>query len=471
MLFTRLWFLTAIVTLIKFVVSEEDFLPPNSWENKEFKKTIEVSNSFTTENFELTIINIDSEPVTQYFLPIPTELLPKISMFTAAYMSEESFIQCMLVPGVHTLADGTEISYGVIQFESPVAPGEEIALLAKIHLAITGTPFPEEIGMDDTQSLALDVNRYPISPYLSKTASVDVAGAQDFIELTPAQSDDESGILLTGQFKYGPFHNVPAFTSSWAKISYPVDYPLITVTDLKRDIWISHWAHTAEFQEYYEIVNQGAKLKNGFSRVEFMKRVQRTDGKGGNFIGVLGLSMTENSTDAYVTDKVGKVSSVMREEDKLLLKPRFPIFGGWAYNFTVGWTNTLQDFLHTSNTEQDAFVISLPVLNGPPDTIYRNAEVSVILPEGAEVIDVGSPLPFANATVTREYSYFDLADGHAKLTFYYSNLISELGSGELVVKYKLNANSLYQKALYISYYVFGALMTVFVLINLNLNIK
>ncbi|CAB4252115.1 similar to Saccharomyces cerevisiae YJL002C OST1 Alpha subunit of the oligosaccharyltransferase complex of the ER lumen [Maudiozyma barnettii] len=470
MLFAHYWFLTAIVLLFKSVVSEE-FVPPNSWENKEFKKTIEISNSFTAENLELTIVNIDSEPVTQYFVPIPSDIVPMISMFTAAYMSEEAFIQCMIVPGVHQLDDGTEISYGVIQFESPVAPGEEIALLAKIHYALNGNPSPEEIGMDDTQSLALTVNRYPISPYVSKTSSVDISGAEDFMELTPADNDNEVGILLTNQFKYGPFHEVPAFKSSWANVSYPVDYPLITVTDLKRDIWVSHWAHTAEFQEYYEIVNEGARLKNGFNRVEFMKRVQRTEGKGGNFIGVLGLSLTENSTDAYVTDKVGKVSSVMREEDKLLVKPRFPVFGGWAYNFTVGWTNTLDDFLHISGTEQDSFIISLPVLNGPPDTIYRNAEVSVILPEGAEVLDVGSPLPFSNATVTREYSYFDLADGHAKLTFYYSNLISELGTGELVVKYRFNTSSLYQKALYISYYVFGGLMTFFVLVNLNLNIK
>ena len=344
-------------------------------------------------------------------------------------------------------------------------------MLVKVHYAVHGTPFPSEIGMDDTQSLALEVSRYPLSPYNSLMASVDIAGAEDFTELTPAEIDDESGILLTGQFKYGPFHNVPPFKHSMANVSYPVDYPLITVTDLKRDIWISHWSHTAEFQEYYEVVNEGAALKDGFSRVEFMKRVQRTEGKGGNFIGVLGLEMTENSTDAYVTDKVGKVSSVMREEAKLLLKPRYPIFGGWAYNFTVGWTNKLEDFLHISRTEQDAFLISVPVLNGPPDAIYRNAEVSIILPEGAEVLDVGSPLPFANATVTREYSYFDLADGHAKLTFYYSNLLSELGSGEMIVKYTFNQSALLKKPLYIAYYVFGALMAFFVLVNMNLSIK
>lgn len=470
MLFAQFWLLPVVMALLRCVAAD-DFVPPSSWENKEFKKTIELSNSFTAESLELTVVNIDSEPVTQYFLPIPHNLIGQISMFTAAYASEEAFIQCLLVPGTHELEDGTVVSYGAIQFEEPVAPGEEIAMLVKVHYAVHGTPFPSEIGMDDTQSLALEVSRYPLSPYNSLMASVDIAGAEDFTELTPAEIDDESGILLTGQFKYGPFHNVPPFKHSMANVSYPVDYPLITVTDLKRDIWISHWSHTAEFQEYYEVVNEGAALKDGFSRVEFMKRVQRTEGKGGNFIGVLGLEMTENSTDAYVTDKVGKVSSVMREEAKLLLKPRYPIFGGWAYNFTVGWTNKLEDFLHISRTEQDAFLISVPVLNGPPDAIYRNAEVSIILPEGAEVLDVGSPLPFANATVTREYSYFDLADGHAKLTFYYSNLLSELGSGEMIVKYTFNQSALLKKPLYIAYYVFGALMAFFVLVNMNLSIK
>lgn len=469
MLFTRLWFLTAIVVLFKTVVSDE-FIPPNSWENIELKKTVELSNSLTSETIEFTAVNVDSEPVTQYFIPIQSDLMSKVSMFTAGFISDETFIQCMLVPGEHELADGSKVSYAVIQFANPVQPGEEASVVAKILYATHGTPFPSEIGMDDTQTLVLYVNRYPVSPYVSRTASVNIVGAEDFTELTPAETEDEAGILLDGQFKFGAFENVAPFKSSWSRISYPVDYPLITVTDLKRDIWISHWSHTAEFQEYYEVTNQGASLKDGFSRADFFKRIQKTEGKGGNFIGVLGLGLTNNFTDPYVTDKVGKVSTIMQQEGNFVLKPRYPVFGGWGYNFTLGWTNKLDDFLHFSGTEQDSYIISVAALNGPPDTIYERAEVSIILPEGAEVLDVGSPLPFANATVTREYSYFDLNDGHAKLTFYFNNLVTQLGTSELIVKYRFTPSALYQKPLYISMYVFGALMTFFILVNLNLHI-
>ena len=65
----------------------------------------------------------------------------------------------------------------------------------------------------------------------------------------------------------------------------------------------------------------------------------------------------------------------------LELKPRYPIMGGWNYSFTLGWDSPLRDW--ASYGRDGRYTVAVPLQTQFPDTVVENAEIQIILPEGA----------------------------------------------------------------------------------------
>lgn len=130
----------------------------------------------------------------------------------------------------------------------------------------------------------------------------------------------------------------------------------------------------------------------------------------------------------------------------------------------------LSDFLHISSGSSEKYVASVPLLNGPLDTVYDNVELSIFLPEGAKIVDIDSPVPFTKVSVDTRKSYFDLNKGHVKLTFQYRNLITQVANGQVLIKYDYSKNSFFKKPLSIACYIFAALMGFFFLKTVNLSL-
>jgi oligosaccharyltransferase complex subunit alpha (ribophorin I) len=84
------------------------------------------------------------------------------------------------------------------------------------------------------------------------------------------------------------------------------------------------------------------------------------------------------STPATVSSRV---RTSPRTVDGLLeLKPRYPVLGGWNYSFTVGWDMPLGDAL---KVEREKRVLGVPFLTGVRDMVVDDAELRIVLPEGA----------------------------------------------------------------------------------------
>lgn len=66
----------------------------------------------------------------------------------------------------------------------------------------------------------------------------------------------------------------------------------------------------------------------------------------------------------------------------LELKPRYPIMGGWNYNFTLGWDSPLRDSAGYDGTT-GKYVVGVPVQTLMPGAVVDEAEVKIIFPEGA----------------------------------------------------------------------------------------
>ena len=90
----------------------------------------------------------------------------------------------------------------------------------------------------------------------------------------------------------------------------------------------------------------------------------------------------QGSTPA--SSKSYKVRTSPRTVDGVLeLRPRYPLLGGWNYTFTVGWDLPLADALKSDGASK---ILGVPFLTGWKDLLVDDAELQIILPEGARLV-------------------------------------------------------------------------------------
>jgi oligosaccharyltransferase complex subunit alpha (ribophorin I) len=158
------------------------------------------------------------------------------------------------------------------------------------------------------------------------------------------------------------------------------------VSELERDIEISHWGGNVAFEERYTLFHYGANLSSQFSRVKWAQaqyfNPQTHALKEMKFL------LGAGSKDAYFTDVIGNVSTsrfrTNKREAVLELKPRYPIFGGWKYPFTIGWNADSNNYLKKSGGK---YLLNVPFIEGlkqPEGVEYEHVNIRVVLPEGAE---------------------------------------------------------------------------------------
>ena len=99
--------------------------------------------------------------------------------------------------------------------------------------------------------------------------------------------------------------------------------------------------------------------------------------------------------DVYYYDLIGNVStsrlrtapsvpkgSPSNQFSVLELKPRYPLLGGWNYSFTLGWDSPLRDSAGYDK-QSGKWVVAIPVMTPIPSAVVDQAEVKIVLPEGA----------------------------------------------------------------------------------------
>lgn len=66
----------------------------------------------------------------------------------------------------------------------------------------------------------------------------------------------------------------------------------------------------------------------------------------------------------------------------LEMRPRYPVMGGWNYSFTLGWDSPLADYAGF-DAKSGKYIVGVPLMTLIPDTVVDEAEIKIILPEGA----------------------------------------------------------------------------------------
>eukprot|EP00817_Percolomonadidae_sp_ATCC50343_P004686 CAMPEP_0117421742 /NCGR_PEP_ID=MMETSP0758-20121206/2740_1 /TAXON_ID=63605 /ORGANISM="Percolomonas cosmopolitus, Strain AE-1 (ATCC 50343)" /LENGTH=391 /DNA_ID=CAMNT_0005203983 /DNA_START=526 /DNA_END=1697 /DNA_ORIENTATION=+ len=186
--------------------------------------------------------------------------------------------------------------------------------------------------------------------------------------------------------------------------------PFIRIKELKRILEISHWGNLA-VEEHYVIQHHGAKLKGGFSRLDYSRRSR--DGRMLNGAPSSWRQMTAKlpprASDVYFRDRIGNIStSTCRPSGKNLLVdffPRFPMLGGWQTTFYIGYNVPLEDVMTADgSTYKLNYEFSTPFSNAHID----DYTLEINVPEGAADIKTAIPFDVDSIEHDKLFTYLDV---------------------------------------------------------------
>lgn len=102
--------------------------------------------------------------------------------------------------------------------------------------------------------------------------------------------------------------------------------------------------------------------------------------------------------NTYYLDQIGNVStsnlrvapsvpktSRIPQYSVFEFRPRYPLLGGWNFSFTLGWDSPLADS-GSYDKSTGKYMVEVPIFTPIPGAVISNAEVTIVLPEGATYV-------------------------------------------------------------------------------------
>ncbi|KIY49189.1 oligosaccharyl transferase alpha subunit [Fistulina hepatica ATCC 64428] len=411
-------------------------------------------------------------------------LEPQVGVYTVALSREErrktSWIQAQLKGRYdalelveHPIDANSQYHLIDIVLPEPAEEGKTVNIVFDTVQTHTTYPWPDSATQTDSQALKWHTELFVLSPFATAVQRTKIRSTNpQFISYTMPEGLDtkfatdsivtKSGATIT----YGPFNNIPVSADADfivtnqqpLTIHYKYDYPVMEVTKLRRAAEISHWGANLNIQDEMTLHNAGPKLKGHFSRITHQQTVLFQRGVA-HVIPALTLHLPAGIHDVYYYDQIGNVStshlrtapSVPRFSTKrntqysvFEMQPRYPILGGWNYSFTLGWDSPLADSA-SYDAKSGKYIVEVPVMTLLPGAVVDEAEVSIVLPEGASNVEYQLPFPAESVEMTTHKTYLD-SIGRPMLTFHYTDLTDQQAR-PIFVSYKVSFAAHLQKPL------------------------
>ncbi|KAI0775924.1 oligosaccharyl transferase alpha subunit [Trametes elegans] len=319
--------------------------------------------------------------------------------------------------------------------------------------------WPQEAAQGDPQSLKYNSELFVLSPYKTAVQRTKIRSpnpqVHSYTEPEDVEYVKESVVTKSGAtITYGPFYDIPPsatqeFVDTKQKpisVNYAYESPVLEITKLERTAEISHWGANLNIENKVWMHNAGPRLKGHFSRLDH--QMQGYFGRAAPHMlpGVV-LLLPPGIHSTYYYDLVGNVStsnlrpapsvpkgSTDNSFSYLELRPRYPVMGGWNYSFTLGWDSPLQDYAGYDKST-GKYIVGVPIMTVFRTAVVDEADISIILPEGATDIDFVAPYPALSESISNHITYLDTI-GRPKITLKYRDL-TDKHAGTLYVTYKV----------------------------------
>ncbi|KAL2127347.1 hypothetical protein VTI74DRAFT_10885 [Chaetomium olivicolor] len=440
------------------------FKPPQVFKNANLVHIISVEKNYVKENINVLVENIDKAAQDEYFVPFTADQMSRLGGVEVKDR-KDSNAGPFLVSAVE-FDQESDIQYLLIRLPKPLAPGAQQTLGISYYLLKAYKPLPASIKQEEQQYLSLSFSAYCPSAYATTKQKTEVkfpsANIPDYTKLPGSGDVAEFPQKQGSKLTYGPFDEKPAGATQPVSVRFEFNKPVTHVSRLERDIEVSHWGGNVAFEERYTLHHRGANLSSLFNRVKWQQSqyYQPTTFA----LKEMKFPLRVGSVDPYYTDVIGNVSTSRFRSNKrealLEIKPRYPVFGGWKYPFTIGWNSDAKNFLRKMAT--GGFVLNVPFLEGPKQqegVEYEQVQVRVILPEGAENVRYHTTIPtqsISSVNVEIHKTFLDTL-GRTALVIKARNLVDDLRDRELIVTYDYPLVASLRKPLI----VFGSAIAVF----------
>ncbi|KAL5333433.1 Ribophorin I [Aspergillus crustosus] len=466
-----------------------DFKPPQVFNNVNLIRSTNLEKGYARETINVVIENVDKQPQTDYYLSFPTDTFNRVGGLEVR--NKKKAEKGRVVVEAAEIEASSDFQYFVVRLPEPLAPSSQITLGISYSLLNSLHPRPAVIEQSDRQFLSYSFSAYVLSAYHTATQKTKVkfpsTNVPDYTttDLKSGQDPERQGSTYT----YGPYDTAKVVPGTLYPITvrYEFTNPVVTASLLERDLEVSHWGGNLATEERYWLHNNGSKLLNHFSRVDWT--VANYHQSPSSAIRELKYPLKPGSVDPYFIDDIGNVSTsryrpgLQNREANLDFKPRYPIFGGWNYSFRLGWNNNLSSFVRRAVSSSDSYVLKVPFLEGPKlseGVQYEKVVVRVILPEGArnvqyEIVEGSSSngLPSASQIQSSLSSHKTFLDtlGRTTLTLTVENLTDEARDSQLVITYDYTLFDALRKPVTITIGLFSVFVAAWAITNIDVSIK
>eukprot|EP00833_Pecoramyces_ruminatium_P009402 jgi/Orpsp1_1/1183434/evm.model.c7180000085180.1 len=386
-----------IVLVLSFTNAFE--VPDNVFINN-LHRQFEIGTAVAREHIAISV-RAKEDDVSYFYLSYKKELIPNISTMVAFTKTDKEKV---LKITQEDDKDGN-LTYFKVDFEEPIKAGERVIVNVEVTFVKVLKPYPKYIEQNDDQYVLFETNVYYLSPYdVTKQKTTFKIG--DTIksyskEPEPVKEDDND-------VYYGPYENIKPGTEKIVSLHYKLKDRFIHFENIERTIEVSHWCHTVNFKEDLIVHHDGSELKNNFNRIAFQRSQFYTETPSSvkDMIFVL----PPRAQDIFFVDTIGNVSTSAyhRDDTRTLLQvlPRYPLFGGWKYTWSQGYSNPLDGNVKY-NSKMKKYIFQAPILLSLKNVPIDHFKLKIVLPEGVRNVDVHLPYSFDSEERKMTYSYLD----------------------------------------------------------------
>ncbi|KAF9087232.1 proteasome regulatory particle base subunit [Mortierella sp. AD031] len=422
--------------------SEEDVpMVPQTFKITNLLRTLDLSKPVIREITSAAVQNTADNDVTDYYFPVDQVYSSNLAFISAENRKTKEVLQ---VTKDQDFQDA-QFQYYKIKLATPLPPGEKVQITVRASLSNLIRAFPTHVGQAEKQKFVFFGNPFALTAYPTTKQKTTVITPNNVLEVHE-HPEEVDVVVKNNQVILGPYNDVNALEHGIFEVQYELAGAVPHIRRFRREIEVSQWGNNLAVEEHYNFVNNGAELKGQFSRIDYQRNPMGV--REGN--GLLGFQtkIPKLARDIYYRDEIGNISTsaVAHHPDhtQLMLKPRFPLFGGWNTTWYIGYNTPLDGYLRKV-AGTDKHILKVPIISPMQDTTYEDVEIRVVLPEGAKNVKAVLPYEVDEIKYSTTKTYMDSA-GRSTVTILASNMIEDHAQ-EMLIEYEFAHTSYLTKPL------------------------
>jgi hypothetical protein len=322
------------------------------------------------------------------------------------------------------------VDYGLL---SPLKGGEtrELVIMAKTTDHVVA--YPRERKQLDLPMVLATIPSTMFSMYeIAEEKTTVKLGSER--KATKVSEGGRSFIQTKDVLTLDTLNNVKPFTKETMNLHITLLQPLLRVTKVERDIYVSHWGKV-RVEEQFDLRNDASSLKGEFSRADLLLKDDGASGAALRFRG----GLPGGAYDIRYRDEIGNISTsiVSKGPDMRYIsigfEPRFPLMGGWHTKFEVSYSIGLNWLVAKGKTGLYEMVFTqIPVIT---DTVYENIVTRIHLPEGSHVAELPALKNQQSIDVGEERTFMSVLP-RPVVTMTQTNIVAELALPDPIAEIK-----------------------------------